>query len=310
MWSWYNNRELLKVITQFTVFMYSYKRNNLPKNTIEFIATVPWADIQKEYEASFEMIRKDLKVEGFRKGKAPKNIAEKHVDRSVVYEHLLRAYIPRVYSEMVEKEQIRPIISPKIELIKAQENEDWEIKMTTALTPEVKLGKYKEKVKEAKEAAKKSDIWVPGKDEKEPPKEQQEKQQQAVFQASLDAVLNEAKVEISDMILDEEVEQRLAKLVDDIQRVGLNMDSYLKSKDLTKETLKEQMKKEIEETYKIEFILQKIADEEAIKVDQSELDKMFEGVKDDKMRQQAAQNMYYYASLMRKQKTLDYLNSL
>ncbi len=289
--------------------MYTFARKNLPKNTIELLVTVPWEDIQKEYDASFETIRKDLKVEGFRKGKAPKHIAETKIQKDIVYEHLLRAYIPRVYSEIVKKEDIKPIISPKVELVQAKENEEWQIKMTTALVPEIKLGNYKEKVKKAKEQVKKSDIWVPGKDQ-EPTEEEKEKQQRAEFQAALDALLAEAKVEISDLVIEEEANQRLAKLVDDVQRVGLTMESYLKSKDLTKDQMLEQIKKEIEETYKMEFLLQKIADEEGINVEQAELEKVFSGIKDEKEKQAVAQNMYYYASLMRKQKTLDYINSL
>jgi len=289
--------------------MYTYARKNLPKNTVELNVKVPWEDIKKEYDASFEIIRKDLKVEGFRKGNAPKNIAESKIQKDVVYEHLLRAYIPRVYAEILKKEDIKPIISPKVELIKAKENEEWEIKMATATTPEVKLGNYKEKVKKAKEKVQKSDIWVPGKD-KEPTEEDKEKQKQAEFQAALEALLSEAKVEISDLIIEEEASQRLSKLVDDVQRVGLTMESYLKSKNITKEQVTEQIRKEIEDTYKMEFLIQKIADEEKINVEQAELEKVFAGIKDEKEKQAVQGNMYYYASLMRKQKTLDYINSL
>jgi len=289
--------------------MYSFKRKNLPKNTIEFTLSIPWADIETEYATAFEEMRKNLKTEGFRKGKVPKDIAEKNLDRSAVYEHMLRAHLPKIYGEIIKKESLNPLISPRIELTQAEEKKDWEVKMSTALAPEVKLGKYKEKVSAARAQVKKSDIWVPGKGP-EPTKEDKDKQDQAVFQATLDALLSEAKVEISDLILDEEVSQRLAKLVDDIQRVGLTMESYLKSKDLTKEKLQEQLKNELEATYRTEFILQKIADEEGIKVEQKDLDTMLSGVKDEKARQEAAKNMYYYASLMRKQKTLDYINSL
>ncbi|QQS43613.1 hypothetical protein IPM65_05695 [Candidatus Roizmanbacteria bacterium] len=289
--------------------MYTFARKNLPKNTVELTVKVPWEDIKKEYDSSFEIIRKDLKVEGFRKGKAPKNIAESKIQKDVVYEHLLRSYIPRVYSEILKKEDVRPIISPKVELTKAKENEEWEIKMTTATTPDIKLNNYKEKVKKAKENVKKSDIWVPGKD-KEPTEEDKEKQRQAEFQAALEALLSEATVEISDLVIEEEANQRLSKLVDDVQRVGLTMESYLKSKNLTKEQIMDQIKKEIEDTYKMEFLLQKIADEEKINVEQAELDTIFAGIKDEKEKQAVQGNMYYYASLMRKQKTLDYINSL
>jgi len=289
--------------------MYTYKRNNLKKNTVEIVLMVPKEDIAKEYEATFKKLMQDLAVEGFRKGKVPKDIAVKHLSRDHVYDQLIRSYIPRVYSEIIQKEDLKPIVSPRIDFAKAKENEDWELKFTTALAPKVLLGKYKEKIQAAKKDLAKSDIWIPGKS-KEPTEAEKEKKKQAEFQAGLHALLSEAQVEIADVILDEEVEKRLAKLVDDVQKVGLTMDSYLKSKNITKEQLTNQIRKEIEESYKIEFILQEIADSENIKVEQADLDRIFASIKDEKEKESARKNAYYYAAVLRKQKTLDYINSL
>jgi len=289
--------------------MYTYKRINLKKNTIEIVLKVPKEDIAKEYEVSFKKLMQELAVEGFRKGKVPKDIAVKHLNRDLVYDHLIRSYIPRVYSEIVQKEDLKPIISPRIDFAKAKENEDWELNFTTALAPTVNLGKYKEKIQAAKKELAKSDIWIPGKS-KEPTPEEKEKRKQAEFQAGLQALLTEAKVEIADVILDEEVEKRLAKLVDDVQKVGLTMDAYLKSKNITKEQLSSQIRNEIEESYKIEFLLQEIADSENIKVEQADLDRIFATIKDEKEKESAKKNAYYYAAVLRKQKTLDYINSL
>ncbi len=289
--------------------MYTYQRKNLPKQTIELIVTSPWADIEEQYNTSFEALRKELAVEGFRKGKAPKEVAEKNLRKEAIYDHLLRAYIPKVYSEIVQKEDMKPVVPPRIELESAKENEEWKVKLTTAESPKVNIGKYKDKVKEAKNKVKSSEIWVPGKD-KELTEADKEKQKSAEFQAALQAVMDETTIEISDLIIDEDVERRLSRLVDDVQKVGLTMDGYLKSKNLTREQITEQIKKEIEENYKIEFALQQIADQEDLKVEQAEIDKMFEGIKDEKEKAAAMQNAYYYAALLRKQKTLDYLGSL
>ncbi len=289
--------------------MYTFKRKNLPKQTLEFIISVPKEDIDAEYKKAFADLQKDLEVQGFRKGKAPKDVAEKHLKKDEIYDRLIRNYMPTVYSEIIDKEQAKPIISPRVELVKAKENEDWEIKFTTAESPKVVLGKFKEKVQAAKKEVKKSDIWTPGKDKEITP-ENLEKQKQAEFQASLDALMKEAKVEVSDLILEEEMQKRLAKLVDDMQRVGITMEAYLQSKNLTKEQMQEQIKKEIEDSYKIEFILQEIADQEDIKIEQGELEKIFANIKTDEERKSVEQNAYYYAALLRKQKTLDYINSL
>ncbi len=289
--------------------MYTYQRKNLPKQTVELTLVVPWDDIQEQYTLSFESLSKELVVEGFRKGKAPKEIAEKNIRREAVYDHLLRAYIPKVYSEIVQKEDIRPVVAPKIELESAKEKEEWKIKLTTAESPKVELGKYKEKVKEAKKNVNAADIWTPGKDKELSPQDA-EKKKTAEFQAALQAIMEETTIEISDLIIEEDIERRLARLVDDIEKVGLTMDAYLKSKNLTKEQMREQIKKEISENYKIEFALQEIAEQEGILVEQKEIDTALNGIKDEKERESAKKNAYYYAALLRKQKTLDYLNSL
>src|SRR3989344_7720068 len=289
--------------------MYTFKKNILKKNTVEIVLNVPKKDIEVEYDAAFKTLMQELSVEGFRKGKVPKTIAQKHLRRDTVYDKLIRTFIPKVYSEIIQKEDLKPIVSPRIEFVKAKDNEDWENKFITSLPPEIDLGKYKEKIKSAKKELAKSDIWVPGKD-KEPTEAEKEKRKQAEFQAALQAVLSEAKVEIADVILDEEVEKKLTRLVDDIQKIGLTMDGYLKSKNITKEQLHAQIRKEIEESYKIEFILQKIADEEKITVEQADLDKIFASIKDQKEKEMAKNNAYYYAAVLRKQKTLDYINSL
>ena len=76
------------------------------------------------------------------------------------------------------------------------------------------------------------------------------------------------------------------------------------------ESLKAQFRKETEDTYKLEFALSEIADKENIKVEKADLDKLFINIKDEKERKRAEQNSYYYATILRKQKTLDYLISL
>lgn len=289
--------------------MYTYKRKNLPKNTVELTITIPKETVSEEYKKAFEMLQKVVEVEGFRKGKVPKDIAEKNIRKDQIFEQLVRNFIPKTYTEIIDKESLKPIISPRVDLTKAKEGEDWEVKMTTAEAPKVELGNYKEKVMAAKKEVKKNDIWVPGKD-KEPAEADKEKQKQAEFQAALEALMKEAKIEISDLVLDEEIERKLSKLVDDIQKVGLTMDSYLKSKNTTKEQIQAQIRKEAEDSYKIEFLLQEIADKENINVEKDDLDKVFANIKDPKEKEQVEKNAYYYAALLRKQKTLDYISSL
>lgn len=280
----------------------------LPKNTVEIKVTIAQDEIKKEYDKAFETLQRELTVEGYRKGKAPKSIAEKHLSKEAVYQQLIKTILPHIYESIVKEEKLKPVISPKIELVKAKEGEDWEIKMTVAEKPEVDLNNYKEAIKEAKEKGKKADIWVPGKEPEQ--KENKEMEKQRVLNSALSALLEKVKCEISELMLEEELDQRLARLLDDIQKIGLTAEAYLKSKGTTMEQMKEKMKKEVEETYKLEFILSAIADSENITIDQKDMDVLFANIKDEKERKAAQENAYFYASILRKQKTLEFIASL
>lgn len=291
--------------------MYSYKKEKLPKNTTQLIIDVPKVDVKKEEEEAFSRLQQKLTVEGFRQGKVPKVIAEKHIRKNDLYQELAQKMISRIYQEVLAKENLKPIISPKVDLVKAKEGEDWQIKIALAEKPSIELGDYKKIIREAKAKIAKTNIWVPGKDNpsadgtKKP-----EEDKNKLLNDVLTALLNETKLEISDLVIDEEINHRLTHLIDEIQKIGLTTENYLKSKNLTMDSLRAQFRKETEDTYKLEFILAEIADKENLKVEQADLDKLFVNIKDEKERKKAEQNSYYYATILRKQKTLDYLISL
>lgn len=295
--------------------MYSYKKEKLPKNTIQLIVDVPKLDIKKEEEEAFSRLQQKLTVEGFRQGKVPKAIAEKHIHKDDLYQELAQKMISRIYQEILTKENLKPIISPKVDLVKAKEGEDWQIKISLAEKPVVELGDYKKVIQDVKAKAEKSNIWVPGKDKnplRQPADDgkKPEEDKNKLLNEILTALLKETKLEISDLVVDEEINHRLTHLIDEIQKIGLTTENYLKSKNLTMESLKAQFRKETEDTYKLEFALAEIADKENVKIEKADLDKLFLNIRDEKERKKAEQNSYYYATILRKQKTLDYLISL
>lgn len=282
--------------------MYSYKLSNLPKNAVEILVDIPKDTVQKEYEKAFNKLKLSLEIQGFRKGKAPDAVAKQHLKKENIYEEMIRGLLGVIYEEILKKENLKPLIQPKVELIKAKEAEDWQVKITLALKPLVELGSYKETIKKIKSETKKSEIWTPGKNK--------EKHNQELLNKILEGLLKTVKCEVSDLILEEEINRRLAGLLTEIQKIGLTVETYLKSKNLTQEQLRKQYSDEAVNTYKLEFILSEIADKEDVKVETADLEKLFEAIKDPKEKESAKANSYFYASILRKQKTLDYLMSL
>ena len=183
------------------------------------------------------------------------------------------------------------------------------MKIELAEKPVLKLPDYRKIVADIKAGEKKNEIWTPGKD-KMKVEEKAEVKSQRLLNLVLVGLFDATQFEISDLVVDEEVERRLVKLVDDVQKLGLTMEAYLKSKNLTQEKLKEQYRKEVDSIYKADFVLNEIADLEKIQVEEKDLQTLFANIKDEKEKQAAQNNAYFYAGLMRKQKTLDFLIGL
>ena len=284
------------------------------KNRTEvFEVVIPVKDIKANYKKALAELKKDAKVEGFRKGKASAELVEKSLGKERIYDEMIQQLLPEIYKDIITKEKLEPVIAPKVELVEAKEGKDWKIKMSVALQPKVTVPDYKKIVKDVRADMKKDDIWVPGKGDptkdEELDKEAMEKRDKHLNEV-LKKLLDKTKIEISDIILEQEINQRLTRLLDDIRKIGLSMEGYLESRNTTQEKIKADFREDILNTYKLEFALSEIGDKEKITVEQKEIDDLIEGMPDEESKKQAKQNAYAYGMMLRKQKILDFLGSL
>ncbi|MBU4689623.1 trigger factor [Mycoplasma zalophidermidis] len=83
-----------------------------------------WTDLQQKSKAE---LLKNLKVDGFRKGKVPANIAEKYVSKAQILQNAMSTYLSQKLDsifEEVKKESDRVIaVRPRVDLEKLDENE-------------------------------------------------------------------------------------------------------------------------------------------------------------------------------------------
>jgi FKBP-type peptidyl-prolyl cis-trans isomerase (trigger factor) len=264
--------------------------------TIELTVTIPSDLIAKTKEEVIADHVKEAELPGFRKGMAPRDLVEKSINQDHLREDILKKLLPQGYIEAVQENKINPVLNPKIQVEKLEEGKDWVFKALTAEAPQVVLKDYKEAVKKATAATK---IVIPG---KEP--------QPVSFETIAKALMENAEVKIPNIILDQEVDRLLAQTLDDVKKLGLTLDQYLASTGRTVENLRADYTRKAETDIKLEFILMKIGDIEGIKVEEQEIDEAIAQAKDDTERQNLTSNRYLLASIIRQQKTLDFLKSL
>jgi trigger factor len=290
------------------------KQTSNKNQTLVYDITVPTKDIDSRYQAALKELAQEVHVEGFRKGKAPLDLAEKALGKEKIYDKMIQTLLPEAYKQILEQDKIQPVIAPRVELKKAKEGEDWVLTMSIALKPLVTIPDYKKIAGGIRSQVKKDDIWIPGKEEDPAApsadgKEAVEKREKYLNQF-LKALLDKTKIELSELIVEQEINQRLARLLDDVRKIGLTIDAYFESRNTSQEKVKDEFKQDILNTYKLEYALNEIGDKESITIEKEEVDKLLASLPDEKAREEARQNVYVYSTMMRKQKILDFLASL
>ena len=289
-----------------------YTKRNLEKTTLEYTIAVPKNEVESRYEAALKIVAQESEIQGFRKGTAPLEVARKQISKEKVYDKLIQQLLADTYKEILENDKIKPVLSPQVELKKAKEGEDWELTLKLALQPEIVLPDYKRIMSDVQASLKKDEIWVPGKDATETPnqKTQNATRKEKALQKVLDELVKNTSIELSSLIVEYEINKRLAQLLDDVRKVGLTIDAYLQSKNTSQEELRKQLAEDIYATYKLEYVLSQIADKEKITVLPEEIEKLFENIKSEKEKHEARKNSYVFSTMLRKQKVIDFLGSL
>ena len=113
------------------------------KNIHEIEIKIEKEDWLKALDKSFDKAKEKVKVDGFRKGKVPRDIYEKKFGKESLYEEAINIVLPDAYDKVFkENADLIPIIQPSIDIKEInEEGVTFTFKITTM--PEVKIKKNK-----------------------------------------------------------------------------------------------------------------------------------------------------------------------
>jgi trigger factor len=97
------------------------------------------AEVEKYLEESYQYLVKRARIPGFRKGKASRQVLERHIGRESLFEEALNRLLPRAYEQAIREQGIDAFATPSIEI---EQTEPVVFKATVPLKPTVKLGDY------------------------------------------------------------------------------------------------------------------------------------------------------------------------
>ncbi len=119
------------------------KMEQIEKNVVKLTIEVDAAAFEAAMEKSYQKNKGRFALQGFRKGKAPRNIITRMYGESVFYEDAINFACPAAYEAAVEELGLEPVDRPEIDVEDIGSGKALVFTATVTCKPEVVLGEYK-----------------------------------------------------------------------------------------------------------------------------------------------------------------------
>lgn len=130
------------------------------KNVFNVEIKIEKEEFEKALDKAFNKKSKDVKVDGFRKGKVPKDIYLKKFGKESLYMDAVDVLLPEAYEKALKEGNYEPIIEPKVDLKSIDEN-GCVFSFVITTKPAIDIKKYKNlKVKKEEVKVSKEEIDV------------------------------------------------------------------------------------------------------------------------------------------------------
>lgn len=116
---------------------------NEKENVVKLNITVPAVEATNAYNSAIKRISQYVNVDGFRKGKAPRQVIETQVGKERIKQEAIEGLMPKVINDAISENNLDVITQPYITSYDFELGKDLNVAVHVETRPEVKLGEYK-----------------------------------------------------------------------------------------------------------------------------------------------------------------------
>ena len=119
------------------------KLKNISDVKVELTISLGAEELKAAEQVALTKLAKEVKIEGFRKGKAPLEMVVAQVDTNLLNQETLENALSKSVAEAFLKEKVQAINRPEVDVKKFVPGTELEFTATTEIMPKVELGDYK-----------------------------------------------------------------------------------------------------------------------------------------------------------------------
>ncbi|HWL42654.1 MAG TPA: trigger factor [Ilumatobacter sp.] len=114
----------------------------LEGNKVKLYVEVDEAEFDKDIDAAFKTIAREVKLPGFRNGKAPRRLLEARIGLAPAREQALRESVPNYLSKAVREHDVDLVATPQVEITGGEEDGPVEFEAECEVRPEITVPGY------------------------------------------------------------------------------------------------------------------------------------------------------------------------
>jgi trigger factor len=114
----------------------------LEGNRVKVSVEVDETEFERDLDAAFRRISREVRLPGFRPGKAPRRLLEAKLGKDVGREEALREALPTYYSQAVRDNDVDVIAAPEIEITAGKDEGPVTFDAIVEVRPVISIGGY------------------------------------------------------------------------------------------------------------------------------------------------------------------------
>lgn len=279
----------------------------ITKSKLEIKFEVSAEELQTFVGKAILRLGQSVEVEGFRKGKAPKEMVEKTLGQETILKEASQECVRENYLKVIKEEGLEPLGQPEISVLKLAPNNPFEFKAVVDVLPEITIADYKEIVPKIK----KKEVKVTQEEIEKMRQEKEKIEKDKMRQEILDKIASSSKIEIPEVLINSEKERMMATIKEQVpQMMGIGFEEYLKKIKKTEQDILNSFLPEAERRIKSSLVLREIQKKENIEITEKELSEEMTRVAKTNPNLEKNQLKEYTESIIKNEKILQLLEGL